>query len=150
MYDVDGNGWIDLREMTRIVKSIYKMMGPNQVRHVRLQTLRFIDLWLYYRPLLTSSRPLRKGPRTFSREWMSTATGGWPGRSLSGPASMTTTLLNSSVPSEYWESYIILWILNRCRKSISRFTSRKIFSKYLKTYLFQAIDRWYSLAHSLS
>ena len=44
MYDVDGNGWIDLREMTRIVKSIYKMMGPNQVRHVRLQTLRFIDL----------------------------------------------------------------------------------------------------------
>ena len=32
MYDVDGNGWIDLREMTRIVKSIYKMMGPNQVK----------------------------------------------------------------------------------------------------------------------
>ena len=29
MYDVDGNGWIDLVEMTRIVKSIYKMMGPN-------------------------------------------------------------------------------------------------------------------------
>ena len=31
MYDVDGNGWIDLPEMTRIVKSIYNMMGPNQV-----------------------------------------------------------------------------------------------------------------------
>ena len=30
MYDVDGNGWIDLVEMTKIVKSIYKMMGPNQ------------------------------------------------------------------------------------------------------------------------
>ena len=30
MYDVDGNGWIDLVEMTRIVRSIYKMMGPNQ------------------------------------------------------------------------------------------------------------------------
>ena len=29
MYDVDGNGWIDLVEMTRIVKSIYKMMGPT-------------------------------------------------------------------------------------------------------------------------
>ena len=29
MYDVDGNGWIDLLEMTKIVKSIYKMMGPN-------------------------------------------------------------------------------------------------------------------------
>lgn len=29
MYDVDGNGWIDLLEMTKIVKSIYAMMGPN-------------------------------------------------------------------------------------------------------------------------
>ena len=29
MYDVDGNGWIDLEEMTKIVKSIYTMMGPN-------------------------------------------------------------------------------------------------------------------------
>ena len=32
MYDQDGNGWIDLTEMTRIVKSIYSMMGPDQVR----------------------------------------------------------------------------------------------------------------------
>ena len=32
MYDVDGNGHIDLIEMTKIVKSIYNMMGPNQVR----------------------------------------------------------------------------------------------------------------------
>ena len=31
MYDADGNGWIDLMEMTRIVKSIYSMMGPKQV-----------------------------------------------------------------------------------------------------------------------
>jgi len=31
MYDVDGNGFIDLPEMTRIVKSIYNMMGPNQM-----------------------------------------------------------------------------------------------------------------------
>ena len=29
MYDVDGNGWIDLTEMTRIVVSIYKMMGDS-------------------------------------------------------------------------------------------------------------------------
>lgn len=29
MYDVDGNGWIDLEEMTRIVISIYKMMGDG-------------------------------------------------------------------------------------------------------------------------
>ena len=32
MYDVDGNGWIDPNEMTKILKSIYKMMGPNQVQ----------------------------------------------------------------------------------------------------------------------
>ena len=29
MYDVDGNGWIDILEMTKIVKSIYCMMGPQ-------------------------------------------------------------------------------------------------------------------------
>ena len=27
MYDVDGNGWVDLAEMTKIVKSIFKMIG---------------------------------------------------------------------------------------------------------------------------
>lgn len=27
----DGNGHIDLIEMTKIVKAIYNMMGPNQV-----------------------------------------------------------------------------------------------------------------------
>ena len=32
MYDVDGNGFIDLIEMTKLVKSIYAMMGPNKVQ----------------------------------------------------------------------------------------------------------------------
>ena len=31
MYDVDGNGVIDLQEMVKIVASIYKMMGDDQV-----------------------------------------------------------------------------------------------------------------------
>merc|ERR1711892_431653 len=30
MYDVDGNGWIDLEEMTKLVGSIYKMAGTQQ------------------------------------------------------------------------------------------------------------------------
>ena len=29
MYDVDGNGSVDLAEMTRILSSLYKMMGPG-------------------------------------------------------------------------------------------------------------------------
>lgn len=31
MYDVDGNGTIEPEEMSRIVHSIYAMMGPDQV-----------------------------------------------------------------------------------------------------------------------
>ena len=31
MYDVDGNGAIELQEMVKIVASIYKMMGGKQV-----------------------------------------------------------------------------------------------------------------------
>ena len=29
MYDVDGNGSVDLTEMTRIVSSLHNMMGPG-------------------------------------------------------------------------------------------------------------------------
>ena len=29
MYDVDGNGSVDLTEMTGILRSLYKMMGPG-------------------------------------------------------------------------------------------------------------------------
>ena len=38
MYDVDGNGWIDLIEMTKLVKSIYAMMGPNKVQQEQQET----------------------------------------------------------------------------------------------------------------
>ena len=31
MYDVDGNGWIDQPEMTKIVRSIFCMMGPVEM-----------------------------------------------------------------------------------------------------------------------
>ena len=38
MYDVDGNGWIDLLELTKIVRSIYKMIGPDQAMVDLLET----------------------------------------------------------------------------------------------------------------
>ena len=31
MYDMDGNGWIDQPEMTKIVQSIFCMMGPVEM-----------------------------------------------------------------------------------------------------------------------
>ena len=31
MYDLDGNGSVDISEMTKIVKSIYGMIGPQSV-----------------------------------------------------------------------------------------------------------------------
>ena len=49
MYDVDGNGVIDLIEMTKIVKSIYNMMGPNQVM---LQVGYTIAMWALISALL--------------------------------------------------------------------------------------------------
>ena len=32
MYDVDGNGVIDLEEMTKIVQAIYDMLGAGAVK----------------------------------------------------------------------------------------------------------------------
>ena len=44
MYDVDGNGWIDLGEMTRLVGSIYKMLGQHQlVQQVSNQAMYLLD-----------------------------------------------------------------------------------------------------------
>ena len=36
MYDVAGNGYIDLNEMTQIVKSIYHLIGRQQVQFILL------------------------------------------------------------------------------------------------------------------
>lgn len=40
MYDLDGNGWIDQGEMTKLLKSIYAMMGPGHAELVRAEPAR--------------------------------------------------------------------------------------------------------------
>ena len=49
MYDVDGNGVIEPDEMSRIVHSIYAMMGPTQATHTR-PVKRDHDLSCVYNP----------------------------------------------------------------------------------------------------
>ena len=47
MYDVNGNGHIDLQEMTQIVRSIYHLIGPEQVGfgfHFQEQLLAVLSL----------------------------------------------------------------------------------------------------------
>ena len=72
MYDVDGNGWIDLEEMTRLVGSIYKMLGQHQlvqqVSHAVIGNMMGV----------TSDMRLRRrrgtGPGRYLRGWTPTMT----------------------------------------------------------------------------
>ena len=38
MYDVDGNGWIDLLEITNLVQSIYQVMGTSKERAAQVES----------------------------------------------------------------------------------------------------------------
>ena len=96
MYDVDGNGWIDLEEMTRLVGSIYKMLGQHQlvqqVSHAVIGTMMGV----------TSDMRLRRrrgtGPGRYLRGWTPTMTAAWPGTSSWGAAWLTRTWSASSLP----------------------------------------------------
>ena len=64
MYDVDGNGVIDLQEMIKIVASIYKMMGEKQVTQKKDNSASFC---LLNRLLLWRKEALRKERLPYSR-----------------------------------------------------------------------------------
>ena len=44
MYDVDENGFIDLNEMTKLVRSIYQVSGAHQ-QHVFSPTMNMISIF---------------------------------------------------------------------------------------------------------
>ena len=79
MYDVDGNGSIDLQEMTKIVKSIFGMIGPEQVSLASsvLTTAR-LDSSARWSLMVTAQR---FGPSPSSGEWTSTRMEKLQGRS---------------------------------------------------------------------
>ena len=72
MYDVDGNGWIDLGEMTRLVGSIYKMLGQHQlVQQVDINQALFICYpYIYF---LHRRLPVNEQD-PYSRRWILTLT----------------------------------------------------------------------------
>ena len=90
MYDVDGNGWIDLSEMTRLVGSIYKMLGQHQLVQQVRDALKKGDICQIPPDppfvMIKLSFMYRRRPETelgpSLRRWTPTVTGASPGTSL--------------------------------------------------------------------
>ena len=85
MYDVDGNGWIDLSEMTRLVGSIYKMLGQHQLVQQVRDALKKGEI-CQTPPDPPFAFMYRRQPETelgpSLRRWTPTVTGASPGTSL--------------------------------------------------------------------
>ena len=80
MYDVDGNGSVDLTEMTRILSSLYKMMGPGG-RQDRAEE-RALSIFHRMDVSISHSIPLLSN---YSLSFRLTMTAESPGLSLYGP-----------------------------------------------------------------
>ena len=74
MYDVDENGMIDLNEMTKLVRSIFKVSNQSQVTSEK-QKCR----WWNVVSKRGRTSQLTVGLWTSSRRWMWTLTASWPG-----------------------------------------------------------------------